>query len=235
MSKRIAIIVAMKAEIAPLLRKIDESAAREAWLVHGLRRTSGGQAWLVQETVMFAGGIGRKAAAIATREVIERFQPDLIISAGFAGALRSEKNVGDVLRASRVIDASSGDKYECVRDSDSSGVLVTAATVLSRKGKEELAHKFGADAVDMEAAVVGEVAHASGIDFMSVKAISDELEFEMPPLGRFVDAHGQMQLLKLIAYAAFHPQIWRALGELRKNSRVAAEKLAGALEKIVSI
>ncbi len=40
----------------------------------------------------------------------------------------------------------------------------------------------------MEAAAVAAAARAHGIAFRAVKAISDELDFEMPEMARFIDA-----------------------------------------------
>ena len=45
----------------------------------------------------------------------------------------------------------------------------------------------------MEAAAVAAVAQERGIEFAAVKAISDELDFVMPPVGRFVDADGKFE------------------------------------------
>jgi adenosylhomocysteine nucleosidase len=226
--RRIAIIVAMKREIDPLL---------ELWRYEGRtverRSISVLEGYVSEGTWVIVAGIGRKRAAVAARVVVEYYQPELMISAGVAGALSKKLRAGDVVRPQAVVDAASGEKYNCVGEREVQGVLVTAASVVSRKEKEELAEKFKADSVDMEAAVVGQVAHASGIPFMAVKAISDELDFEMPPLGRFVDSDGQVHLLQLLGYAALRPQIWGALGELRRNSRVAAEKLGVELELVI--
>ncbi len=232
MSKRIAILVAMEREITPLLRK--KEWVRRAWPVH---ECAARQAWLVHEsvngeTVVVVAGIGRKAVAAATRAVVDNFDPEYLISAGLAGALTAAHSPGEVLRPAIVIDANTGEKYETLRDVKARGVLVTAASVLSREDKQRFAKQFGADAVDMEAAVVAEIARASGVPFIAVKAISDPLELEMLPMDRFIDSAGELNLLKLIGYAALRPRRWRVLNELRRNSRVAAEALVKELELI---
>ena len=225
-ARRIAIIAAMENEIAPLVHRWRKQGKD---VQHKSIRLLDG--YVCEGTRLIVGGIGRKSAAVAARVVIEHHEPELIVSAGLAGALRSGLEAGTVLRPKTIYDDSSGEKYTSA--GKGSGGLVTAESVLSRKEKEELAQKYGADAVDMEAAVVAEIARVAGIPFMAVKAISDAADFPMPPLGRFIDANGQVNLLKLIGFAALRPQIWPALNTLRRNSRTAAEGLAEELEKVI--
>jgi adenosylhomocysteine nucleosidase len=221
----ITIIVAMKREITPLLRM---------WWKMGVERTNvaGLDQYVSDNVRVVIAGIGRKSAAVAARVVIEYYEPELIVSAGLAGAL-TNASVGQVVCPAAVVDRNTGERYETVRDPRASGVLVTAASVSSQEEKKELAEKYGAEAVDMEAAVVAEVAHASGVPFVAVKAISDALDFEMPPMDRFI-SNGRLDLLKLLGYAALRPRTWKALKELRRNSKIAAEALARELEKIVN-
>jgi purine nucleoside phosphorylase len=159
----------------------------------------------------------------------------MIISAGLAGALDPQILVGKVLRPTQVIDAATDEKYVTLRDGSASGVLVTAASVLTRDEKEAMRRKFNADVVDMEAAVVGEIARAARVPFVAVKAISDPLDLVMPPIDQFIDSNGRLHLLKLLGYAALRPRTWKSLNELRRNSESAAEDLAAELSKIVSV
>ena len=226
---RIAIIAAMKREIEPLLARWQRQGKN---VEH--KSISVLDSYVCEGVRVIIARIGRKNAAVATRVVIEYHEPKLIISAGLAGALRAELAPGTVVRPAAVFDASNGQKYVCRRDSGAQGVLVTAASVVSREEKEELAAAFTGDAVDMEAAVVAEVAHAAGIPFVAIKAVSDPLNLEMPPMDRFISSGGDVNLLKLIGYAALRPRIWKALNELRKNSRVASEALATELERLIA-
>lgn len=219
--------MAMKREIQPLLRRWREDRRpfhkKDISVIEGY--ASGGT-WLI------VGGIGRKRAAVAAKVVIEYHQPDLIISAGLAGALRRDIDAGEVCVPQVVFDGSNGQKYYCIADNDASGVLVTAASVLSRDEKELLAQRFTADAVDMEAAVVAEVAHAAGIPFAAIKAISDPLQFDMPPIGRFVGADGNVRAGAFLAFAATRPKYWGPLIRLARNSARAAEALAEELRRL---
>ncbi len=112
--------------------------------------------------------------------------------------------------------------------------MVSAPDVAGVAAKARLQEIYGADAVDMEAAVVAEIARAAGVEFMAVKAISDPLDFEMPPMERFIDSQGRLDLLKLIGWASVRPSLWAALAALKKNSHIAAEALATELEKMIA-
>ena len=220
--RRIAIIVAMEREIKPLLRLWREE--RRGFEKKSISIIEG---YASEGTWVIVGGIGRKRAAVAAKVIAEYHQPDLIISAGLAGALGRDIAAGAVCRPLAVLDVSSGQKYDCIRDTDVEGVLVTAASVLSRDQKQELAQRFKAEAVDMEAAVVAEVA------FAAIKSISDPVEFDMPSIDRFI-SNGRLDLLKLIAYAALRPRIWPALNELQRNTHIACEALGRELAKMVN-
>ena len=72
--------------------------------------------------------------------------------------------------------------------------------------------KYGADVVDMEAAAVAQVARERGLEFAAVKSISDEADFEMPPMNRFID-DGKFDTRRFLVYVALHPRWWRTLGQ----------------------
>jgi len=112
--------------------------------------------------------------------------------------------------------------------------VVSSREIARAEKKRELASRFAADAVDMEGAAVAEVAEAHGLPFLAVKAISDEIDFELPPLQEFVDADGRFQGVRFGFWAACHPQWWPAIAQLKKRSDLAAEKLAVKLKEVIA-
>ena len=98
--KSVAVVVAMRRELAPLLRG-----------VHG-QRVDGVEFFELENTVVAVGGIGRIAAWSAARAVVKRCDPAMLISAGIAGALTATLKVGDVVRGAEVVDADSGARFE---------------------------------------------------------------------------------------------------------------------------
>ena len=208
----------MAREVAPLLR------CRRAVRVDGLR------VFELESAVVAAGGIGRAAARRAAVMVLRRYSPSVLISAGIAGALTDALHVGDVVCARDVVDASSGDRFAAGGDA---GTIATVSTVSGTTEKRELALKWRADVVDMEASAVAAAAREAGLEFVAVKSISDELDFEMPPVGSFVDDAGQFETLRFVAWLAVRPQFWGPVRQLNANSRKAAVKLSDALQHLI--
>ena len=150
----------------------------------------------------------------------------MLVSAGLAGALLPALKVGTVISPTVIVDAATGKKYP---HDGSDGVLVSANEIAGTGSKRKLAETFHAVAVDMEAAAVAEVAREAGIEFRCVKAISDEVDFVMPPLHQFVDQAGSFHTGKFVTWVAFRPRYWRQTMLLAQNSKRASAALCNWL------
>lgn len=93
----IGIIGAMEEETRILLGKMTE---RKEEKVHHLTYTHGKIG--SQEVALVQSGIGKVNSALATAFLIDRYQPDLIINTGSAGAIRSGLQVGDMVIATEL-------------------------------------------------------------------------------------------------------------------------------------
>jgi len=225
----VAVVAALEREVQPVAKRW---AARE--------RDHDGRRFKFFENAgvaLVCGGIGREAAARATKAAIALYQPELVISAGFAGALMSHLAAGEWVLPALVVDARDGSRVET--DIAKTGlaktaarhlVLVTTDEVVNPERKAVLARSYAAQAVDMEAAAVAQVTRAQGLHFLVVKAISDEAGFEMPPIGQFIGAEGDLNFWGLVAYAGPRFWLWPQLVRLARNSRVAAGALCCWLE-----
>jgi adenosylhomocysteine nucleosidase len=181
-----------------------------------------------RDAVLVCGGIGAEAARRATEAVIALYQPNLVQSVGFAGALDAVLKVGEIFSPARVIDASDGSS---VGTGAGSGVLVTAAGIAGPEQKVKLAKSYGALAVDMEAAAVARGAQARGVRFMVTKAISDESAFAMPSLDRFVDRDGHFHETSFVAGLVAQPWLWPKYFHLAINSAKASRALCAELDR----
>jgi adenosylhomocysteine nucleosidase len=181
-----------------------------------------------RSAVLVCGGIGAEAARRATEAVIALYQPELVQSVGFAGALDPALKVGEIFSPSRIIDARDGSSVET---GSGRGVLVSTTSVASAEQKAKLAVSYGAQAVDMEAAAVALGAQARGVRFMAVKAISDESTFAMPSLDRFVDRDGQFCEMAFAASLATRPWLWSRFFQLARNSAKASRALWKELDR----
>jgi adenosylhomocysteine nucleosidase len=220
---KIAIIAAMEREIAPLVR---------GWQRGTL--PSSGREFVVfdrDEVVVVVSGIGCKNAELAALAVVKQYRPALLISVGLAGALIRSLKVGSVFTPNVVVDAADGAEYRCAADGNhvSGGVLVSAAEIAGVEAKRELVNRFHGLVVDMEAAGVARIAEQEQIGFRCVKAISDEADFAIPPMGKFLDATGEFQNGKFALWASLRPWQWLRIAALARNSKHATDALCSRL------
>ncbi|HEY2391278.1 MAG TPA: hypothetical protein VGK22_08885 [Candidatus Angelobacter sp.] len=214
-----AIIAAMERELAPLVQGWKKSAL-----------SSGAREFILFEReglIAIVSGIGCKNAALAASTAVEKFHPSTLVSVGLAGALIRSLKVGNIFTPNVVVDASDSAEYRCAADSSriSGGVLVSAAEITGAEAKKQLVQNFHALVVDMEAAGVARVAQEANIDFRCVKAISDEADFAMPPMNRFIDAAGHFQTGKFAVWAVLRPWQWLKIAALARNSSRATRAL----------
>jgi adenosylhomocysteine nucleosidase len=216
---RIAIVAAMERELAPITQGWSLSTLNVQ--NRSLICYEGG------EIVAVFSGMGCKRAEEAARAVAEKYRPMALVSAGLAGALIRSLKVGNVVLPNVIIDAASGTEYRCNVGGEviGGGVLVSNYEIAGRKAKPELVECFHALIVDMEAAGVAKVAMENDLGFRCVKAISDEFDFEMPPLNDFVTPEGLVETGKLVRWTSVRPQYWPAMVALGRNSYKATHAL----------
>jgi adenosylhomocysteine nucleosidase len=226
---RIAIVAALDREILPLVKSWPSSEL-----------THEGREFAIYESdyaVLVCGGIGAESARRAAEAVIEKYSPDLVISAGVAGALVSELHVGDTIFPSVVIDIQDGSRHEtAIQKAPIANtplgrtILSTYPEIASVRQKQQLAKSYSAHAVDMEAAAVARAAQKHNLRFVAVKSISDELSFELPEMNRFI-RQGQFRTRSFVLYIAPRPWLWFRVIRLARNTRRASENLCAWLRE----
>ncbi|HLH06394.1 MAG TPA: hypothetical protein VKW78_04080 [Terriglobales bacterium] len=222
MSIRIGIVSALQREVAPLI---------SGWR----RQRTGGLAARIDQsgdTAYVASGIGREPGIRATEALVAEFGPDVLISAGFAGALVPERKIADDIVPGVVVDSATGENFRT--ESTSSSRIVSSGFIANRKAKLELNLRFQAEAVDMEGASVALVAKRHGIPFYAVKTISDELDFPMLPFEPFVDDRGIFRTAKFLGHMSIRPGHWPGLIRMGTNSARASAELCTALQHLIT-
>ncbi len=220
MKPKIAIIAALPREIAGLVRGWkNDSLPKEKIFLY----TRG-------SAVVACAGMGAQRAVLATHAALKHSPAAQIFSVGWAGALRPGLRAGAVLQPASVIDAATGEKFVCVQGS---GMLVTVAQVADGEQKRVLASQYYADCVDMEAAAVARIAAEQGIPFRAVKAVSDALDADLPPLAQFTTADGWFRESAFAAHIAMRPGLWPAVLRMAANSSHAARNLCQALHSML--
>lgn len=114
--------------------------------------------------VIARSGIGTENSKKTAERIINEYHPDLIISAGFCGALVDGLKIGDVI----------------VSDLKDRKLFCSAKPLFTCEDKTAAFRREGAIAVDMESSGVAEAAAAAGVRFLAVKAVSDTLLEELP-------------------------------------------------------
>jgi adenosylhomocysteine nucleosidase len=221
---QIAFLAAMKQEIAPLVRgwttrEFVHDGRRYRLYQDGDRENGG--------PVLICSGIGAEHGRRATEAVIQETRPAKMISVGFAGALIASLKVADVVEPRLVINAADGARTDT---GHGEGSVVSSPAVAGRDQKLRLASAYGAVAVDMEGASVAQGAQAHGIEFAALKAISDPLDFQLPPIDPFVSARGEFRWARFVLHVAVRPWLWARTIALGVNSARASRALSAAIE-----
>lgn len=155
------------------------------------------------QIVMQKCGIGKVNSAIGAVEMIDNYQPDLVISSGCAGGADTDMNVMDVVVASECVyhDVYSGDNAEFGQvlglparfkapaeliekalsiDMPEGQKIKTGLTVSgdwfvdSREKMRSILGNFpDAEAVDMESCSIAQTCNIYGVPFVSFRVISD--------------------------------------------------------------
>ncbi|ABF40743.1 purine and other phosphorylase, family 1 [Candidatus Koribacter versatilis Ellin345] len=217
MAGRVAIVCAMRQEVKSLVRGWRKVRERGLTFFESER------------AVVVVAGIGTAPAAMASMTLVAREQPSCLVSAGFAGALRRDLKIGDVLVPSTIVNVATGKRFTS-QSPESGGTIVSGRSIAGEDRKRELREEFVADAIEMEAAGVASIADSCGLPFYAVKAISDEVDFPMPPMNEFVDTGGTFHAVKFGAKLLFRPSWWGPTRALARNSHKASMELCKALE-----
>ena len=228
---KIAIVGALDRELHPLVkawpRTVVEHEGRAFTFYQG------------KYAVVVCGGIGAEAARRAAEAVITRYSPEIVISAGIAGALVPDLPVGETIFPTLVIDAQDGSRHEtAIKNAPVAKtplgrtILVSSPQIASTADKRRLTQSYGAQAVDMEGAAVARAAMTHQLPFVAIKSISDEYDFELPAMSQFV-RDGQFQQQRFALHIAVRPWMWLRTLRLARNTQTASENLCSWLRESV--
>lgn len=221
------LVAADAREFAGFSARVRQSARDVRWLATTTIR--GVDAMLV------ANGIGPRAAAAGTRKILAIQRVRAVISTGFAGALDSALQIGDIVLAESVRHGRRvylGETPLNCPPGVRHGSVVTVDEVVQAPTTKLALARFGACAVDMESAAVAAVAAERGLPFYCIRAISDTLEQRFPvDFNRALRRDGTISLWSVVRQVRFRAAHWVDLVRLWQDSRIAAESLARSLAR----
>ncbi|MCF6148948.1 MAG: hypothetical protein E3K37_09835 [Candidatus Kuenenia sp.] len=194
-------------------------------------------------------GMGQNVFPVL-QHLSQQFRIHLIISSGFAGALRSEIDVGDIVIGEKVLyvtdetpmkETQSNSVLPCessivdVANELSGrcqlkvhyGIIATTDKIIHLSSdKKLLGNNTSAIAVDMESFMLAEQAHTLGIPFIIVRAISDRADENVEVCGDIVNEKGKINVPAISFYLLKKPHGILALNRLRKQAKSATHSLS---------
>ena len=190
------------------------------------------------DVAIFHTGVGAKACTRNVDNFLRTVRPEFLISSGFAGAVREDWNVGDLLlsenysdrqlllRTGRVLS----NRHPWV------GRMFTSTSIVdSVAERNEIARARGADAVDMETEVIAQACATHRVPLLSLRVISDtpRQPFPAPPSVLFDIERQRTRATRFALYFLTYPaRAVRLIDFARRISR-ARRVLTDAIVTVV--
>jgi len=191
-----------------------------------------------REIEVFHTGVGEKVCRERTARFLQDRQLDCLISAGFAGALNNQLNVGDLLLAKNFSTADlSGTLYSLANLPIHIADLLTVPLMIdSSEERKKIARATGAAAVDMETKFIARACAEHGVPLLSLRAISDtpRQRFPAPAHVLFNIERQRTSVVKLVLYLCKHPTRLRGLIRFESQISRARETLTKALVAVAT-
>ncbi|MGH7971914.1 MAG: hypothetical protein ACREIC_24635 [Limisphaerales bacterium] len=174
-------------------------------------------------------GMGRRNALQALGKQVVRDKPKLVVTAGFAGGLNPQLHSGVVLFAG---EATPAQETALVAAGAQRGTFYcTERVATTAREKAELRQRTGADAVEMESAIISQKCQELGIPSLTVRVILDTANEDLPlDFNRLLNSRDELEVGKVVRELVRAPGRLPALLRLQRQSARAAKRLAHVLE-----
>ena len=250
----IAIVSAVREELAEYLAIGGFARAGTSGSVRLYRSAKQGS------VVVAESGIGGKRAEEATRLIVDRFKPALIVSAGFGGAVQPGLATADVVLCERVwwangpLDSWSPDTAElCDIGNGTVGDLhqlasrslgrelirgdcLTVPRVFGNPSeKQRVGGKFDVSVLDMESYWVCRAAGDYGVPCLVLRSVLDTVDQRLPAFVEVAAANGgDRRRRRAMGHALSRPWEIPGLIRLASQARAASASLASVLMVLAS-
>jgi adenosylhomocysteine nucleosidase len=209
----VLMVAAERREFSGFARKLERLRMLGWGLDYAAEGSHGGARFL-----MAANGAGSKLALLAAERAVVHARPDLLISAGYCGALAPHLRIGDIV-ACQQAEGQPGE------------ILGVDQIVTSAADKLRAFQQTSAAAVDMESHALARFAARNGIPFRIIRAVSDEAHQDLGlDLNLARDRDGRIRDLSVLHLALLRP--WSglpALIRLASNASFASQRLGDFL------
>jgi adenosylhomocysteine nucleosidase len=192
---------------------------------------------LGEGSLLALSGIGRAAAAVAARALVDA-GVSALMTFGMAGGLDPALESGSVVIARELI-STDGVRYPTCRAwreqvaaavstlcAVTQGDLLTSSHAIAMPADKAAAFRStGAAAVDMESAAVAEIAAEHKLPFIAVRVIVDTAADQLPRAVVAASLAGKVQIARLIGGLIVAPREIAALIRLARRYRIAMRSL----------
>jgi nucleoside phosphorylase len=228
----IAVTFALPAESSEFLRRLRNKSRADR---NGVRIIRGNID--DREIEILHTGVGEKVCRERLGKFLQDQQFDLLISAGFAGALKEELRVGDLFLAKNfsTFDLNERRSLFSSLPIHIADLLTVPALIDSREERNNMARESAAAAVDMETKFIARGCAAHALPLLSIRVISDTPRnlFPAPPDVLFDIERQQTQIVKLAKYFLSHPHRAPHLVQFARRIAHARKILASALVALI--
>ena len=231
----IAITFALPAESSDFVRLLTKpiTSAREG--VETIR----GQ-FHDRSVTVFHTGVGEKSCRTQIENFLCKHQAKYLISAGFAGALDQELQIGDLLLSENFSSPEllGSERLDFADAGLFLGKLATVPGIVDSKSeRDRWATETGAAAVDMETEFIWAACIAHRVPMLSLRVISDTPSepFPAPPNVLFDLERQKTNFGRLAFYLATHPLAVLRLNAFRQRVVLARQSITSALDKLLRV
>ena len=252
---RLAIFSAFPQETKNLIRSFRpiEKSVRRSLILYFAR-------YFFREIIVAQTGMGAKNTEAALKCVVKDYSPDLLLSVGFGGALYSGASAGDIICARRVFLVPENIPQGSAPDHMKldSQEIPDAVTIVSRLSGRIQIHEgciltlekhmeksairkilpgdLSFPVCDMETYFLARLAKEIGLPFLSLRAITDRADEEIPAeLLRVTDESGKYKLSLAIRLILGRPQIIGHIFKIGINARMASNNLSHGVKSLIEL
>jgi adenosylhomocysteine nucleosidase len=199
-------------------------------------------AWVIgpDSALVVQSGVGVTAATRALSGLLDTGWRGAVVSAGFCGALVPDLQVGDLVRATEVLDTD-GSLWTTTWPAGATvvarvGRVLTARELVGEPSvKKALGQCHDALAVEMEAAALAGLCVPRGLPFTCLRVVSDGLEDALSTDLVGLLGGGQVRFKRLTAALLRRPMLATELWRLGRVTRAGAERLGQALVELLAV
>jgi nucleoside phosphorylase len=226
----IAVTFALPAESSEFLRRLGNQSRANRSGISIVRGTIGHRSIEVTHT-----GVGEKICRERIGKFLANQQFDFLISTGFAGSLKHELRVNDLLVAKNFSTVDLKHASLSNVSIHAANMLTVPALIDSSEERERIARESGASAVDMETEFIARACAVHGIPLLALRVITDTptQPFPAPPRVLFDIQQQRTHIGALAKFFLAHPGRMPDLVQFARRISQARNTLSKALVRIV--